>query len=65
MNQKTQLQAEHAFEDIVSDILYVFPESSRETAERSAVTFIRNPKMLVELSEMVKEKRNNEAPKNQ
>jgi len=46
-----------AVEDLITDIMFVFPEVSRQTAERTAATFIRNPKMLVELSEMALDKR--------
>ena len=44
-------------EEIIADIMFMFPKTSRRTAELSAVTMIRNPKMLIELNEMVKEKR--------
>ena len=44
-------------EEIIADIIFMFPKTSRRTAELSAVTMIRNPKMLIELNEMVKEKR--------
>lgn len=52
-----QREIDRAFEDIVKDIMYVFPHTSRETAEKSAITFIRYPKMLVELYELSKEKK--------
>lgn len=48
---------EQAFEDIVSDIIYMFPQTSQTVAEQCAITFIRNPKMLIELNEMVREKK--------
>ena len=57
-------KAEIVFEEIINDIMYVFPESSRSTAEHSAVTFIRNPNLLIELGKLVKNKRINEASKN-
>jgi hypothetical protein len=44
-------------EEIIADIMFMFPKTSRRIAELSAITFIRNPKMLIELNEMVKEKR--------
>ncbi len=59
------MNKDQAFQQIIDDIQFVFPESSQQTAERCAVTFIMNPKMLVELSELVKEKRESLAYKNE
>lgn len=47
----------NAVEDLVKDIMFIFPGISLQTAEHTAVTFIRNPNMLVELGEIVKDKR--------
>lgn len=49
-------QIEEAVAQLVDDIRYVFPESSIETAAKSAAVFIRNPQMLVELKRMVNDK---------
>jgi len=45
--------AARVFMEVVEDVRYVFPEVSMETAYRSATTFIQNPKMLLELRQMV------------
>ncbi len=45
------------FDSLVKDIMYAFPQLSELVAERSAITFIQYPQMLVELREIVKEKR--------
>jgi len=50
-------QIDMVIEDLITDIMFVYPKVSRETAELSAATFIRYPNMLIELAEMVKEKR--------
>lgn len=55
----------NAVEDLIKDIMFVFPEVSLQTAERTAATFIRNPNMLVELDEMVKDKRHLSSENNQ
>lgn len=49
-------QVNEVLEDIIKDIMFLYPETSREVAELSAATMIRYPKMLIELSEMVKDK---------
>lgn len=52
--------AARVFMEIVEDVRYVFPEVSLETAHRSAATFIQNPKMLLELRQMVDDKKSKE-----
>ena len=59
------MDKDQVFQQIVDDIIFVFPEVSQETAERSATTFIMNPRMLVELSELVKEKKSELASKSE
>jgi len=49
-------QVNEVLEDIIKDIMFLYPETSREVVELSAATMIRYPKMLIELSEMVKDK---------
>jgi hypothetical protein len=57
MNTQIQSRALEIFNNIVNDILYVWDNVPREVAEKAAITFIRNPQQLIELSELVKEKR--------
>lgn len=45
------------FDGIVNDIIYVFPQTSKSVAEKTALTCIQYPKMLLDLQTAVKEKR--------
>jgi hypothetical protein len=45
------------FNDIVSDIMFVWDNVPREVAEKSALVFIQNPEQLIELSGIVREKK--------
>lgn len=50
-------QVNAVLEDLIADIMFVYPETSREVAEAAAATFVRYPNMLIELAAMVKDKR--------
>lgn len=49
-------QVNEVLEDVITDIMFVC-DASRETAEVAAATMIRYPGLLIELAEMVKNKR--------
>jgi hypothetical protein len=51
------MDKDQVFQQIVDDIQFVFPHISLEVAENFVATLIMYPKMLVELSELVKEKK--------
>jgi hypothetical protein len=55
MNWSRQLKS--VIEDVIADIMFVYPDTSREVAELTASTMIRYPGLLVELNEQVKDKR--------
>ena len=44
-------------EELINDIVFLYPETSYETAEVAAATMIRYPGMLIELAAMIKDKR--------
>jgi len=44
-------------EELINDIIFLYPETSYEMAEVAAATMIRYPGMLIELAAMVKDKR--------
>ena len=44
-------------EELINDIIFLYPETSHETAEVAAATMIRYPGLLIELAAMVKDKR--------
>lgn len=44
-------------EELINDIIFLYPETSYETAEVAAATMIRYPGLLIELAAMVKDKR--------
>lgn len=50
-------QIDAVLEDLITDIMFVYPETSREVAEAAAATFVRYPNLLIELAEQVKDKR--------
>lgn len=43
-------------EELINDIIFLYPETSYETAEVAAATMIRYPGLLIELAAMVKDK---------
>jgi hypothetical protein len=43
-------------EDLINDIIFLYPETSHETAEVAVATMIRYPGLLIELAAMVKDK---------
>lgn len=43
--------------ELINDIIFLYPETSHETAEGIVATMIRNPNMLLMLETMVKDKR--------
>jgi len=55
MNWSKQLKS--VIEDVIADIMFVYPDTSREVVELTASTMIRYPGLLVELNEQVKDKR--------
>jgi ATP-dependent protease Clp ATPase subunit len=55
MNWSRQLKS--VIEDVITDIMFVYPDTSHEVAELTASTMIRYPGLLVELNEQVKDKR--------
>jgi hypothetical protein len=44
-------------EELINDIIFLYPETSYKTAEVAAATMIRYPGLLIELAAMVKDKR--------
>ena len=59
------MDKDQVFQQIVEDIQFVFPETGLKVAEQCAITFITYPKMLVELAELVKEKKESLAYKSE
>ncbi len=43
--------------ELINDIIFLYPETSHEIAEEIVATMIRNPNMLLALATMVKDKR--------
>jgi len=44
-------------ENVITDIIFLYPDISYEEAELTTATMIQYPNLLIELNEMVKEKR--------
>lgn len=51
-------QMNQVLESIISDVIFLFGVD-RDIAEKVTATFIKNPKMLIELEQRVKLKRGN------
>jgi hypothetical protein len=43
-------------EELINNIIFLYPETSYKTAEVAAATMIRYPGLLIELAAMVKDK---------
>lgn len=56
-NAELNRDLDRMFDGIVKDIIYVFPDTSKDVAERTALTCIQYPKMMLDLQREVREKK--------
>lgn len=60
MTQQIETRALEIFNNIVDDVIYLWNNVPREVAEKAALVFIQNPQQLIDLNNMVSEKRKSE-----